>query len=144
MPVRVDVPAVRPPASSHPEILLPRPLPVALEARVLPERRAPILFEVHAGDGSFRLRGGLSAGQSGWRLTASARQHRRRITLRIIATRDAEQGSREAIEEYEYAATVAGLVRGRYEVAVQHLFVVPFSTRGGLELNAYECQVVVD
>lgn len=93
----------------------------ALAAWVRLDPDAPRAFVIAGGAGGATVRGVLSAGRSGWRLTASALRRRRRILLQIVAV--PEPGARgEGMEEFDYEVRLRGLPPGAFRIRVNHIF----------------------
>ncbi len=102
----------------------------------------PPAFEVEGGAHTVVVRGRLSAGSTGWQLSANASRHRRRITLHVLAQRRA--GLPGGVEDHAYVATLRDVPPGRYRVRLQHVFSAP--ELGGLRegLSPAELTVQVD
>lgn len=73
---------------------------------------------------AIRIRGTLSAGRRGWVLSGRLLRRRRRLFLEVVAERIASDAEPD-LEQQEYEALVSGLPGGRFEVYVNHVFLVP-------------------
>lgn len=87
---------------------------------------------VVGGEGCIYVRGSLSAGRSGWRLSATALRHRRRILLQVVAL-PAEDHIDYGLEDFAYAASLLHVPVGRYRLRVNHIY---YAARLGLPPDA--------
>ena len=79
--------------------------------------------------GALVIRGRLSAGGRGWRLTGSARKHRRQIHVYVTARQGPDKQIVD-LEDHAYELVVGGLAGGAYGIRVTHMFLNPASTSG--------------
>jgi hypothetical protein len=98
-------------------------------------------FEVSPGVGGLRLRGGLSAGSTGWTLTARARRYRRTLTVHVTARLLAPESSAAGVEDHHYELVLADLAPVRYRLRVNHVFLLPGDPAPSTLLPVFECSV---
>lgn len=79
--------------------------------------------------GGLVVRGRLSAGGRGWRLSGTARKHRRQIQVYVVA-RPGQDARPIDLEDHEYELKVAGLSGGAYGLRVTHVFLESASSSG--------------
>ncbi len=119
-----------------------RTIPVDLSYQRRAPRATAIPFAVDVAPGTILLRGGFSTGDSGWQLSASARRHRQRIVLFVIAAQ-ATWPDEPSMEEYEYRATLCSLPVGRFHLQVRHVFRPPSGSGSASALVAFESVVLL-
>lgn len=119
-----------------------RTIPVDLSYQRRAPRATAIPFNVDIAPSTIQLRGGFSTGDSGWRLSATARRHRQRIILFVIAAQ-AAWPDEPTMEEYEYVATLSTVPTGRFHLQVRHVFRPPSGSSSASALVAFESVVVL-
>jgi hypothetical protein len=115
---------------------------IEFESCLAVRRDQPLILAISAGAGKVRARGGLSAGGTGWVVSAQVSRFRRTLRIWVTARQDA-QGRDAGMEDHDYLATVGGLTPGRYRVRISHLYRARREERVGAALDIYEQYVVV-
>jgi hypothetical protein len=115
---------------------------VKLESCLAVRQEQPLIFAISAGSGEVKVRGGLSAGGTGWVVNAQVSRFRRTLRIWITARQD-QQGGDGDVEDHDYLVTVGGLTPGRYRVRISHLYRPRREERVGSAIDVYEHHVVV-
>lgn len=97
-------------------------------------------FEVTPSPSGLRFRGALSAGSTGWTLTARARRHRRTLYVYVTA-RSGEPDSPGGLEDHRYEVDISDVRPGRYALCVHHVFILPNTTRMPDAVKVFERNV---
>lgn len=94
---------------------------ITLQARIVPDPEPAWPFSLTAAPGTVVVRGQVSAGHSGWVLSATVLRRRRKLMLQIGARR-LNGVLVPDIEQHEYEVTLTGVGPGQYDVYVAHTF----------------------
>lgn len=82
---------------------------------------AEAALTVAGGERRIVVQGSLSAGRAGWRLSATALRHRRRILLQVVAL-PADDHIDYGLEDFAYEAELLDVPPGRYRVRINHIY----------------------
>ena len=94
---------------------------IEFRARIVPEHEPAWPFSLAVVPGAVIVRGQISAGHSGWGLSATVLRRRRKLMLQIAA-RPRNLAIVPDIEQHEYEAILSGIGPGRHDVYVTHTF----------------------
>jgi len=94
---------------------------IAFQARIVPEHEPARPFSLAVVSSEVVIRGQMSAGYSGWGLSATVLRRRRKLMLQVAA-RPVDVPIVPGIEQHEYEAILSAVGPGQYEVYVTHTF----------------------
>jgi hypothetical protein len=89
-----------------------------------------------------QFRAGLSAGRTGWILSARAERFRKNLHLWVTA-RQTDATDVHDVEDHDYLATIPGLPPGRYRLLVSHVYVRWDEEFGASAIDVFQHDLVV-